>query len=60
MLNKKRVFEAVILRTFSTFHSLRRMIVISEKMPVPSEVPTKENEEVVEVRELRNVEFVIR
>lgn len=56
----KRVFEVVVLRTFSTFHSLRRIIVVADKMPVPSEVSTKENEEVVEVKELRNVEFVIR
>lgn len=57
---KKRVFEATVLKEFSNFHTLKRFIVISSKMPLPSDLPLKDNDELIETKELHHVEVVIK
>jgi hypothetical protein len=49
---KKRVFHVYVLRTFSNFKSLKLVVVLSPKMPTPSEIRMEENEEYLETKEI--------
>lgn len=41
-----------VLKAFRNFHVLKHFIVISETMPQPSDLRLKDNEEILEVKEI--------
>jgi len=48
----RRAFEVTALKHFSNFHTLKHFIVISDKMPLREDVPLKDTDEMVEVKEI--------
>lgn len=56
---KQRVFEVLVLRHFSNFKVLKRIIVVADARPLPCDLGLKEKDEVMEIRELQ-AEVVIK
>jgi hypothetical protein len=54
--SKKRAFEVILIKKFSNFETTERAFVISDRMPLPDELPLRVTgtviEKVGEVREL--------
>lgn len=56
----RRAFDVVVLKDYGNYRTLKKFLVISETMPQPSDLKLKEVDEIMDIKELRDVEVVIK